>query len=79
MENNFSRLKLDHNVYINTQGMIIAVYVNDLLIFAKDEKVFHWLKNILCNKFSMTNLGEMEFIVGFQVTRDKIRINIMLG
>jgi hypothetical protein len=79
MENHFSKLKLDHGVYINTQGVIIIVYVDDLLIFAKDEKVFHWLKNIFCNKFSMIDLGEMEFILGFQVIRDKIQINIMLG
>jgi hypothetical protein len=58
MENNFSKLELDHSVYINTQGVIIAMYVNELFIFAKDETLFHWLKNILCNNFSMTNLGK---------------------
>jgi hypothetical protein len=40
MEKNFKKLKSDHNVYINTQGMIIVVYVDDLLIFAKDERSF---------------------------------------
>jgi hypothetical protein len=42
-------------------------------------KVFHWLKDILCSRFSMIDLGEVECILGLQVTRDRSQRSIMLG
>ncbi len=55
------------------------MYIDDLLIFAQNAKVFHWLKDILCSIFSMTNLGEAEFILGLQITKNRSQINIILG
>jgi hypothetical protein len=66
----FQRLESDHNVYINAH-VIIAVYMDDLLIFAQGAEVFHWLKNILCEKNSMTDLGDVKFILGLQGTEAK--------
>jgi hypothetical protein len=43
LENGFWRLELDHNVYINAHA-IIAIYMDDVLIFAQGVEVFHWLK-----------------------------------
>jgi ATP-binding cassette subfamily B (MDR/TAP) protein 1 len=71
-------LESDHSVYINAHA-IIAVYMDDLLIFAQGAEVFHWLKNILCEKISMTDLGEVQFILGLQVTWDKSQRSITLG
>jgi hypothetical protein len=51
-------LELDHSVYINA-NVIIVVYMDDLFIFAQGVEVFHWLKNILCEKKLMINLGEV--------------------
>jgi len=50
-----------------------------LFIFTKDVKVFHWVKDILCNRFFMIDLWEVGFILGLQVTMDKNRKNIMMG
>jgi hypothetical protein len=48
-------------------------------IFAKDVKFFHWVKDILCNRFFMIDLWEVEFILRLQVTKDKNQRNIMMG
>jgi hypothetical protein len=73
-------LEFDHNVYINThEGVIIIMHIDDLFIFAQDAKIFHQLKDILCSRFSMTNLRETKFILGLQVTKDRSQRNIMLG
>jgi hypothetical protein len=61
------------------EGMIITIYMDDLFIFAQDVKIFHWLINLLCNKFSMINLKEMEFILRLQVTRDRSQRKFMLA
>jgi hypothetical protein len=50
-----------------------------IFIFAKDVKFFHWVKDILCNRFFMIDLWEVEFILRLQMTRDKNRRNIMMG
>ncbi len=55
------------------------MYIDDLFIFAQDAKVFHQLKDILCSRFSMTNLRKTKFILGLQVTKDKSQRSIMLG
>ncbi len=55
------------------------MHVDDLLIFTRDAKVFHWLKDILSGRFSMIDLGEVECILGLQVTRDRSQRSNMLG
>ncbi len=72
-------LEFDHNVNINThESVTITMYVDNLFIFAQDVKVFYWLKNIICNRFSMTNL-KMEFILGLRVIKDRSQRSTMLG
>ncbi len=42
VKNNFNMFKFDHNVYINqNKNVIIAIYVNDFLIFARDITMFY--------------------------------------
>jgi hypothetical protein len=69
-------LELDHNVYINAHA-IIAIYMDDLLIFVQGAEVFHWLKNILCEKNSLTDLGKVQFILGLQAIWDKSQRSIV--
>jgi hypothetical protein len=59
--------------------VIITMYIHALFIFVKGVKFFHWVKDILCSRFSMIDLGEVEFILGLQVTRDKNWKSIMMG
>jgi hypothetical protein len=41
-KNNFNMLKFGYNVYINqNKGEIIAIYVNDFIIFARDITIFY--------------------------------------
>jgi Reverse transcriptase (RNA-dependent DNA polymerase) len=55
---------------------IEAVRVNDLLIFAKTVEAINTVKVDLKDTFEMKDLGELEYFLGIQVTRDRARHRI---
>ena len=62
------RTNADHCVYINTtMSVIIAMWVNDLMIFAKDKVTINDVKSKLNESFNMKDLGELEYFLGIQV------------
>jgi len=62
----------DPCVYINREtGVIIAMWVDDLIIFAKDIISISNLKGQLRDEYEMKDLGELEYVVGIQVHRDR--------
>jgi Reverse transcriptase (RNA-dependent DNA polymerase) len=68
----FTRCYEDHCIYFNSAtGVIIAVWVDDLLIFAKKIEAISSVKNDLTGEFKMKDLGELEYFPGIQVTRDR--------
>jgi hypothetical protein len=50
--------------------MIIAVYVDDLLIFSASEDTIKSLKVHLNDRFSMKDLGPAKMCLGIQLNRD---------
>jgi hypothetical protein len=68
----FSQLHSDHCVYINKDtGVIIAMWVDDLLIFRKDINSIDNLKQQLRQEFEMKDLGELKYFLGMQIHRDR--------
>ena len=62
----------DHCIYVNKEtGVIIAIWVDDLIIFSKGMDGIEKIKAQLNNKLEMKNLGEMHFFLDIQVHRDK--------
>jgi len=63
----FVRMNANHCVYINTMmSAIIAMWVNDLMIFAKDKVTINDVKSK--NKFfDMKDLGELEYFLGIRM------------
>lgn len=55
----------------NKSLVIIAVYVDDLLILASNEKVKTSLKKKLSQTFDMKDLGEAKYLLGMNITRDR--------
>lgn len=62
--------KLDPCVYYNANTtLIVAIYVDDILIFWKNEGVLNEVKSSLCNSFSMKDMGKAQGCVGIRITQ----------
>lgn len=71
----------DPCIYFNLEGnkiLIIAVYVDDLLIFTNNQPMKLKLKSNLKKKFKMKDMGQARFCLGLQITRDRKRGKIWL-
>ena len=76
----FDQLYSDPCVYINkTTGIIIAMWVDDLIIFGKDMPSINALKEQLNEEYEMKDLGELKYFLGIQVHRDRERKIIHIG
>lgn len=62
-------------VYIRNM-VIIAVYVDDILIFYKNKKERDTVKNELKRKFEMKDLGKIDSFLGMKVNRLKEEISV---
>ena len=62
----------DPCVYINKEtGIIVAMWVDDLMIFGKDMGTINELKVQLSKEYEMKDLGELKYFLSVQVHRDK--------
>ena len=76
------RLNADNCVYIRQNDgnvLVIALYVDDLLIFTNRIKELEELKKHLKERFDMKDLGDTHYCLGIQILRDRskkqVRIN----
>ena len=68
----FIQLFSDNCVYYHPRyGVIIALYVDDLLIFGKDTGNIEKVKGLLSGEFEMKDMGELKYCLGIQVQRDR--------
>ena len=49
----------------------MAVYVNDIIPISNDINMLNAEKNLLCKHFEMTDQGEIHFILGMTIKRDR--------
>lgn len=69
---NFTPLKCDYAVFVNdNRSIIVAVYVDDILIFGKDKSQIQHLKSQLNHRFQMSDMGPAHMYLGMQITRDR--------
>ncbi|GBE82734.1 hypothetical protein SCP_0411190 [Sparassis crispa] len=72
----FTRCHSDHSVfYKNDDGilLIIAIYVDDMLILSDNLTAVTTLKEDLKSRFEMTDLGEARWLLGMEIARDRPR------
>jgi len=74
----FTRLVSDACVYVKRTeyGMIIlSIFVDDIVIAydARDEKEWLAIKQLFMSKYKMKDLGEVSWILGMKLTRDRER------
>lgn len=59
--------------------MIIALYVDDLLLAASKLKKIIWMKKMLSSRFSMEDLGEAKMCLGLEVSRNRNQRTVFLS
>ncbi|GJX81209.1 zinc finger, CCHC-type containing protein [Tanacetum coccineum] len=52
------------------KGVIICLYVDDILIFGTDQNQVDKTKKFLSSKFSMKDMGEVDVILGIKIKRE---------
>ena len=70
----FTRSDSDPCLYVKQTDegvMMIALYVDDLLIAAKTKSQTSWIKKMLSDRFDMKDLGEAKVCLGLEITRDR--------
>ena len=74
----YSQSKADPCIYYRSEIingkqeiMIIAVYVDDTIICSNSKNTLNAEKKNLSNRFEMDDRGEIHFILGMEVTRDR--------
>ncbi|GJT26038.1 zinc finger, CCHC-type containing protein [Tanacetum coccineum] len=78
----FLNSDLDEKVYMKQPerfvmpGVIICLYVDDMLIFGTDQNQVDKTKKFLSSKFSMKDMGEAYVILGIKIKRKNKRIVI---
>lgn len=55
----------------NTDILIIAVYVDDLLLFCNNHQMKHHFKKLLLANFKMVDNGEAKYFLGMNIKRDR--------
>jgi hypothetical protein len=78
----FSCADADHSVfYIKspTEPIIVGVSVDDMTIAAKLLKTIDWLKKELCQRFEISDLRELHWLLGVEITRDRLARTISLS
>src|SRR4051794_1226317 len=66
----FDPIHADASIFIYKRGIIIGLYVDDLLIFVKNENKIIQIKNEIKKVHIMKDLGEVKKILGIHVTRE---------
>jgi hypothetical protein len=69
----FTRLEADHSVFRRGKGsqlIIVAIYVDDMLIFAESIDILTSFKRQLSNTFPISDLGEARWILNMEMIRN---------
>ena len=66
----FKRSNVDTCLYVNTEpGIIIAIWVDDILIASKSRENIVKVKGQLAGVFRMKDLGNLTHFLGMRITR----------
>ena len=70
LSHDFLRFKYDYNVYMlrtTDSLMILVLYVDYILITGSSASVIALVKDILHDRFSMTDMGPLKFFLGIEI------------
>lgn len=78
----FSRIKMDHSLYVKQTGellLLVILYVNDLITLANDVAKLKWFKSKLDNEFEMSDLGELYYCLQVELERNRKVLTIVMS
>jgi hypothetical protein len=78
----FSTTKADPNIYVkrdSTHFILITIYVDDCIILSDTIPAILSLKYLLSVEFEMSDEGQIHYIFGLQIYRDKISQTLVLN
>jgi hypothetical protein len=58
------------------EGVILCLYVDDILIFGTNMKVIHEVKSFLSKSFDMKDLGQADVILNIKLIKNESGINL---
>jgi hypothetical protein len=62
----------DQSIWINKDAsLILALYVDDLVLLAREMQELRWIKGFLAQQFKMKDLGPISTMLGMRVRRDR--------
>ena len=70
----FTMSEEDHYVYVKRSGrsfLILSLYVDDILLAGNDMHLLMMSKDWLFSNFEMKDLGEVNFILGVKIIRNR--------
>jgi hypothetical protein len=72
-------LPADHSVFTDKERtLIVALYVDDLLLFSSTMREVQPLKKALSAAFEMKDLGEAKYVLGINITRNRAEKTLMV-
>ena len=79
MKNGYKKSNADSCIYVKSiknedsfiSFVILAVYVDDIIPVSHDIVMLNAEKKLLCEHFEMTDQGEIHFILGMTIKRDR--------
>jgi hypothetical protein len=72
-------LPADQSVFMNDKRtLIVALYVDDLLLFSRTVREIPPLKEALSSAFEMKDLGEAKYVPGINITRNRAEKTLVI-
>ncbi|RVW58020.1 Retrovirus-related Pol polyprotein from transposon RE1 [Vitis vinifera] len=75
IENGFIRSKSEPTLYVkskdNSQILIVALYVDDLIFTGNDEKMVEKFRNEMMKKYEMSDMGLLHYFLGIEVYQEE--------
>ena len=75
------RSEVDQCIYyhkVSDRILILAIYVDEVLIFASEMKLINNVEKALSTKFKMKDLGEATSVLGMRITTNKMAKTIKI-
>ncbi|CAM8991569.1 unnamed protein product [Rhodiola kirilowii] len=73
LKEGFIRCEYEHTLFIKaeegTKILIVSLYVDDLIFTGNDEQMFSKFKQSMKGEFDMTDLGQMKYFLGVEVSQ----------
>jgi transposase InsO family protein len=73
LQMSFRACYADNSVFVHENGVVIIVYVDDMLLFGKDKQLVATTKRQLNDAYEMRDMGDLDTYLGLKVHRDRTK------